>query len=55
MQAGAGAPGPPGQAAVHVSSVRRVRSKAKRLAARGWLAEDTPGSFSLAVSRGGGS
>ncbi|MFC8866060.1 hypothetical protein BCL80_1382 [Streptomyces avidinii] len=37
------------------AKIEGVRSKAKRLAARGWLAEDTPGSFSLAVSRGGGS
>ncbi|WP_344494609.1 hypothetical protein [Streptomyces enissocaesilis] len=32
-----------------------VRSKAKRLAARGWLAEEGPGLFSVPVGRGGGS
>jgi hypothetical protein len=37
------------------AKIEGVRSKAKRLAARGWLVEDAPGSFSVAVSRGGGS
>ncbi|MEV8212011.1 hypothetical protein [Streptomyces sp. NPDC079189] len=37
------------------AKIEGVRSKAKRLAARGWLAETVPGSFSVAVSRGGGS
>ncbi|MGW0793074.1 hypothetical protein ACWD04_34035 [Streptomyces sp. NPDC002911] len=37
------------------AKIEGVRSKAKRLAARGWLVEDTPGSFSVPVSRGGGS
>ncbi|MFD3658243.1 hypothetical protein [Streptomyces sp. NPDC058620] len=37
------------------AKIEGVRSKAKRLAARGWLVEDTPGSFSVAVSQGGGS
>ncbi|MFF2773778.1 hypothetical protein ACFVU3_02625 [Streptomyces sp. NPDC058052] len=32
-----------------------VRSKAKRLAARGWLAEERPGLFSLPTGRAGGS
>jgi hypothetical protein len=35
--------------------VEGVRSKAKRLAARGWLAEERPGLFSVPVGRGGGS
>ncbi|WP_435191452.1 hypothetical protein [Streptomyces sp. bgisy126] len=35
--------------------VEGVRSKAKRLAARGWLAEDRPGLFSMVAGRGGGS
>ncbi|SFT21028.1 hypothetical protein [Streptomyces sp. ok210] len=37
------------------AKIEGVRSKAKRLAARGWLVENTPGSFSLAASQGGGS
>ncbi|MFB8437899.1 hypothetical protein ACFC7A_02470 [Streptomyces niveus] len=37
------------------AKIEGVRSKAKRLAARGWLVEDIPGSFSVVVSRGGGS
>jgi hypothetical protein len=37
------------------AKVEGVRSKAKRLAARGWLAEDRPGMFSAAAGRGGGS
>jgi hypothetical protein len=37
------------------AKIEGVRSKAKRLAVRGWLVEDTPGSFSIAVSQGGGS
>lgn len=37
------------------AKVEGVRSKAKRLAARGWLAEDRPGMFSVVARRGGGS
>ncbi len=37
------------------AKVEGVRSKAKRLAARGWLAEQRPGLFCVAVGRGGGS
>ncbi|MCG7203666.1 hypothetical protein [Streptomyces arenae] len=37
------------------AKVEGVRSKAKRLVARGWLAEERPGMFSLVVGRGGGS
>ena len=37
------------------AKIEGVRAKAKRLAARGWLVENTPGSFSVAASRGGGS
>ncbi|MEU1544075.1 hypothetical protein ABZ461_39575 [Actinacidiphila glaucinigra] len=37
------------------AKVEGVRSKAKRLVARGWLAEQNPGMFSVPVSRGGGS
>ncbi|WP_406361186.1 hypothetical protein [Streptomyces sp. NBC_01579] len=37
------------------AKVEGVRSKAKRLAARGWLAEYRPGMFSLPAGRGGGS
>ncbi|MER5362385.1 hypothetical protein [Streptomyces sp. NPDC002785] len=37
------------------AKIEGVRSKAKRLAARGWLVENTPGSFSVAASQGGGS
>ncbi|WP_331756027.1 hypothetical protein [Streptomyces sp. NBC_01643] len=37
------------------AKIEGVRSKAKRLVVRGWLVEDTPGSFSVAASRGGGS
>jgi hypothetical protein len=37
------------------AKVEGVRSKAKRLAARGWLAEDRPGMFSVLAGRGGGS
>jgi hypothetical protein len=37
------------------AKIEGVRSKAKRLAARGWLVEDTPGAFSIAASPGGGS
>ncbi|CAM5740859.1 hypothetical protein SHIRM173S_12671 [Streptomyces hirsutus] len=37
------------------AKIEGVRSKTKRLAARGWLVEKTPGSFSVAASRGGGS
>ncbi|MFJ9033961.1 hypothetical protein ACIRQP_36885, partial [Streptomyces sp. NPDC102274] len=35
------------------AKIEGVRSKAKRLAARGWLVENTPGSFSVAASQGG--
>lgn len=37
------------------AKVEGVRSKAKRLAARGWLTEARPGMFSVPASRGGGS
>lgn len=37
------------------AKVEGVRSKAKRLASRGWLAEDKPGMFSVAAGRVGGS
>ncbi len=37
------------------AKVEGVRSKAKRLAARGWLAEERPGMFSAVAGRGGGS
>lgn len=37
------------------AKVEGVRSKAKRLVARGWLAEESPGMFSVAVRPGGGS
>ncbi|MFC7983390.1 hypothetical protein [Streptomyces sp. NPDC057336] len=37
------------------AKVEGVRSKAKRLAVRGWLAEQRPGLFSVPVGRGGGS
>ncbi|MFD5065879.1 hypothetical protein [Streptomyces sp. NPDC058394] len=37
------------------AKVEGVRSKAKRLAARGWLAEERPGLFSVPVARAGGS
>jgi hypothetical protein len=37
------------------AKVEGVRSKAKRLAARGWLAEGRPGLFSVPVGRGDGS
>ncbi|MET7922238.1 hypothetical protein ABZU45_42050 [Streptomyces avermitilis] len=37
------------------AKVEGVRSKAKRLAARGWLAEERPGLFNVPVGRGGGS
>ncbi|MFI8209424.1 hypothetical protein [Streptomyces werraensis] len=37
------------------AKVEGVRSKAKRLAARGWLAEERPGLFSVPVGRGIGS
>lgn len=37
------------------AKVEGVRSKAKRLAARGWLAEDRPGMFSVVARPGGGS
>jgi hypothetical protein len=37
------------------AKVEGVRSRAKRLAARGWLAEERPGLFSVPVGRGGGS
>ncbi|MEV0537968.1 hypothetical protein [Kitasatospora sp. NPDC050463] len=37
------------------AKVEGVRSKAKRLAARGWLVEERPGMFSLLAGRAGGS
>ncbi|WP_407991964.1 hypothetical protein [Kitasatospora sp. CMC57] len=37
------------------AKVEGVRAKAKRLAARGWLAEASPGMFSVVGGRGGGS
>lgn len=37
------------------AKIEGVRSKAKRLAARGWLEEKSPGAFSIAASPGGGS
>lgn len=37
------------------AKVEGVRSKAKRLAARGWLAEERPGLFGMSVARVGGS
>ena len=37
------------------AKVEGVRSKAKRLAARGWLAQERPGLFSVPAGRGGGS
>ncbi|MFF0751906.1 hypothetical protein [Streptomyces sp. NPDC004267] len=37
------------------AKVEGVRSKAKRLVTRGWLAEEKPGMFSVAVGRVGGS
>ncbi|MFF0747125.1 hypothetical protein ACFYVL_42745 [Streptomyces sp. NPDC004111] len=37
------------------AKVEAVRSKVKRLAARGWLMEERPGVFSVVAGRGGGS
>ncbi|WP_331742794.1 DUF1631 domain-containing protein (plasmid) [Streptomyces sp. NBC_00868] len=37
------------------AKVEGVRSKVKRLAARGWLAEERPGMFSAVAGRGDGS
>lgn len=37
------------------AKVEGVRSKAKRLVVRGWLAEECPGLFSVPAGRGGGS
>lgn len=37
------------------AKIEGVRSKAKRLAARGWLVESTPGAFSVAASPDAGS
>jgi hypothetical protein len=37
------------------AKVEGVRSKAKRLVARGWLAQERPGLFSVPVARVGGS
>ncbi|WP_443065494.1 LysR substrate-binding domain-containing protein [Streptomyces sp. NBC_00536] len=37
------------------AKVEGLRSKVKRLAARGWLAEERPGMFSAVAGRGGGS
>ncbi|WP_327160392.1 hypothetical protein [Streptomyces zaomyceticus] len=40
---------------VVAAKVEGVRSKVKRLAARGWLTEERPGMFSVPVGRAGGS
>ena len=40
---------------VVAAKVEGVRSKVKRLAARGWLAEERPGMFSVLAGRAGGS
>ncbi|MFB7956550.1 hypothetical protein [Streptomyces sp. NPDC056045] len=40
---------------VVAAKVEGVRSKAKRLAVRGWLAEERPGMFSVLAGRVGGS
>jgi hypothetical protein len=40
---------------VVAAKVEGVRSKVKRLAVRGWLAEDRPGMFSVVAGRVGGS
>ena len=40
---------------VVAAKVEGVRSKVKRLAARGWLAEERPGMFSAVAGRGDGS
>ncbi|MEU6239328.1 hypothetical protein [Kitasatospora sp. NPDC047058] len=40
---------------VVAAKVEGVRSKVKRLAARGWLAEERPGMFRLLTGRAGGS
>jgi hypothetical protein len=40
---------------VVAGKVEGVRSKVKRLAVRGWLAEDRPGMFSVVAGRVGGS
>jgi hypothetical protein len=40
---------------VVAAKVEGVRSKAKRLAARGWLAEERPGMFSVLAGRADGS
>ncbi|MFJ4188199.1 hypothetical protein [Kitasatospora sp. NPDC089509] len=40
---------------VVAAKVEGVRSKVKRLAARGWLAEERPGMFSVSAGRAGGS
>ncbi|MDH6579399.1 hypothetical protein [Kitasatospora sp. MAP5-34] len=40
---------------VVAAKVEGVRSKVKRLAVRGWLAEDRPGMFSMVAGRVGGS
>ncbi|MFI8947177.1 hypothetical protein ACIGO6_11725 [Streptomyces sp. NPDC053750] len=40
---------------VVAAKVEGVRSKVKRLAARGWLAEERPGMFSTVAGRAGGS
>ncbi|UUU45110.1 hypothetical protein [Streptomyces sp. NBC_00162] len=40
---------------VVAAKVEGVRSKVKRLAARGWMAEERPGMFSVLAGRAGGS
>lgn len=40
---------------VVAAKVEGVRSKVKRLAARGWMAEKRPGMFSVLAGRAGGS
>jgi hypothetical protein len=40
---------------VVAAKVEGVRSKVKRLAVRGWLAEERPGMFSVVAGRAGGS
>ena len=44
-----------GMEPVKANTEGRVRHRAKRLVARGWLAEPVPGRFSLADARGAGS
>ncbi|MFF3861563.1 hypothetical protein [Streptomyces sp. NPDC002209] len=40
---------------VVAAKVEGARSKVKRLAARGWMAEERPGTFSVLAGRAGGS